>query len=426
MEKIYNEIIRETIYKKQLENGLNVLIMPRKGYKKNYGIFAANYGSIDNKFFHPETNQVVQVPDGIAHFLEHKLFESKEEDVFSQFASLGASANAFTNYNTTAYLFHTSDNFLESMQTLVDFVQDPYFTDENVEKEKGIIAQEIKMYDDEANYQVYKNMIIGLYHKLPIRIDIAGTVDSIYKIKKEDLDLCYHTFYNPGNMVLFLTGNFTPEKVIDIIEENQMKKNLINYSEIKRIYPDEPITVNQKFVQNKMDVSQPLFRLGIKETLIPDDPAELVKQEIGTGMLLDLLIGKSTGLYQDLYAEGLLDDYYSNYYLLEKDYGYAVIGGKTKNPELLYERIKKGLKTGIKEIRREDFNRIYRKTLGEYIESFNSFETVASQFISYYFKGINFFDIMNIIKGIDLDYLYKRYQEFFREESVVRSLVVED
>ncbi|NLM96515.1 MAG: insulinase family protein [Halanaerobiaceae bacterium] len=423
MVKIYNEIIKESIFKEKLDNGLTVLMMPRAGYNKNYGIFAANCGSIDNKFYHPETNEPVEVPDGIAHFLEHKLFESQKEDVFSAFASLGASANAFTNYNMTAYLFHTSDNFLESLETLIDFVQDPYFTDENVEKEKGIIAQEIKMYDDDPDYQVYKNMITGLYHQFPIRIDIAGTVDSIYKIKKEDLNLCYNTFYNPGNMLLFLTGNFDPDKVIEIIKEKQIKKDLANYPEIKRIYPDEPAYVNQKIITKKMDVSQPLFRLGIKETLIPDSPAELVKQEIGTLMLLDLLIGKSTGLYQDLYTEGLLDDYYVNYYVLEKEYGYAVIGGRTRDPDLLFERIRNGLRKGIKEIKTEDFDRIYRKTLGEFIENFNSFETVATEFISYYFKGINFFEIMDIIKEIDLEYLYGRFEEFFREDRFVRSII---
>lgn len=172
-----------------------------------------------------------------------------------------------------------------------------------------------------------------------------------------------------------------------------------------------------------MDVSQPLFRLGIKETLIPDSPAELVKQEIGTLMLLDLLIGKSTGLYQDLYTEGLLDDYYVNYYVLEKEYGYAVIGGRTRDPDLLFERIRNGLRKGIKEIKTEDFDRIYRKTLGEFIENFNSFETVATEFISYYFKGINFFEIMDIIKEIDLEYLYGRFEEFFREDRFVRSII---
>jgi len=423
MQKIYNDIIKERIYLKKLANGLTVMLMPRANYNKFYGIFATDYGSIDNKFVNPETNEVVKVPDGIAHFLEHKLFESEEGDVFSKFARLGASANAFTNYNMTAYLFTTSSNFTEATMSLLDFVQDPYFTDENVEKEKGIIAQEIRMYDDEANYQVYANLLNGLYHHHPVKVDIAGTVESISKISKEDLYLCYNTFYNPGNMILFLTGDFNPVEILEKIEENQYRKELVNYNNIKRIYPEEPASIREKVIVNKMDVSEPLFRLGIKEKNLPEKGKELLKQELGTGLLLDLLIGKSSILYQDLYDQGLIDDYFSNYYVLEKGYGYVIMGGKTRDPELLYKKLLDGFKIGGRTLKKEDFNRAYKRVLGEYVQSFNSFEAVATEFISYYFKDISFFDILDIIEEIDLDYLNKRYVELFQENNYVRSVI---
>lgn len=423
MQEIYDDIIKERLYIKKLDNGLTVMLMPRANYSKYYGIFATDYGSIDNKFVNPETNEVVEVPDGIAHFLEHKLFESEEGDVFNKFARLGASANAFTNYNMTAYLFNTSSNFQEAVLTLLDFVQDPYFTDESVEKEKGIITQEIRMYNDEAGYQVYANLLEALYQAHPVRIDIAGTVESINRITKEDLYLCYNTFYNPGNMVLFLTGDFNPVEIIEKIEENQSGKDLKNYSEIKRIYPEEPASVREKIVIRKMDVSEPLFRLGIKENRLPVEGKELLKQELGTGLLLDLLVGKSSKLYQELYEEGLIDDYFSSYYVLEKGYGYVIMGGKSRDPELLYKRLLEGFREGSKEIKEEDFRRVYKKVLGEYVQTFNSFEAVATEFISYYFKEISFFDIPEIIKEINIEYLSKRYEELFNEENYVRSII---
>jgi len=423
MQEIYNDVIKEKLFKKQLENGLTLLMMPRSNYNKNYGIFATNYGSIDNKFVNPETDKVEIVSDGIAHFLEHKLFEGKEEDTFSRFARLGASANAFTNYNTTAYLFNSTDNFLESTLTLIDFVQEPFFTDENVEKEKGIIAQEIRMYEDEANYQVYLNLLDGLFHNHPIKIDIAGTVDSIGKISKEELFLCYNTFYNPANMALFLTGDFKPEEIIKQIEEYQSNKVFNKYEKIERIYPEEPSTINKHFITANMDVSEPLFRLGIKEKNIPEDINQMIKQDFTTEILFDLLIGKSSDLYQDLYDQGLVDDHFSNYYVLEKGYAYLLLGGKTKDPDILYQKIIEGFKTKIKNITKEQFKRVYKKNLGEYVETYNSFEAVASEFISYNFKGINYFDIMDIMQDINFSDIHNRYEELVIEEQMVRSII---
>jgi len=423
MQEIYNDVIKEKLYKKKLDNGLTLLMMPRSNYNKNYGIFATNYGSIDNKFINPETGKAENVSDGIAHFLEHKLFEGKEEDTFSRFARLGASANAFTNYNTTAYLFNATDNFLESTLTLLDFVQEPFFTDENVEKEKGIIAQEIRMYEDEANYQVYLNLLDGLFHNHPVKIDIAGTVDSIGKISKEELFLCYNTFYNPANMTLFLTGDFKPEDIIKQIEENQSNKVFNKYEKIERIYPDEPSTINKDFITANMDVSEPLFRLGIKEKNIPEDINQMIKQDFATEILFDLLIGKSSDLYQDLYDQGLVDDNFSNYYVLEKGYAYLLLGGKTKDPDLLYQKIIDGFKNQINNITKEQFKRVYKKNLGEYVETYNSFEAVASEFISYNFKGINYFDVMGIMQDIDFNDIHKRYEELIIEEQMVRSII---
>ncbi|MEJ6950578.1 EF-P 5-aminopentanol modification-associated protein YfmH [Natronospora cellulosivora (SeqCode)] len=423
MLELHHDIIKEKLYFKTLNNGLSVYLMPRDNFSKAYGIFASNYGSIDSKFKDPDNNEIVKVPDGIAHFLEHKLFEGENEDTFSIFARLGASTNAYTNQNTTAYLFQSSENIIEASTALLNFVQEPYFTDENVEKEKGIIEQEIRMYEDDANYQVYFNLLSAMYHKHPAKIDIAGTVESIAKISKEDLYLCYNTFYNPGNMVLFITGDFVVEDMMKIIEENQNKKQFKNYEEIERFYEDEPQNVYENLVQKNMDVSQALFRMGIKENIIPKDPIEMLKQDIASNILMDILIGKGSSLYQELYNDGLIDNSFGHYYVLEKGYGYALLGGKSNDPELLYNSLKEVFLNNKKNIKEDDFKRLLKKNIGEYVEGFNSFDNIASDFISFHFKGLNYFDYLKIMEDINYEYILKRSKDLFQEEHICRSII---
>jgi len=423
VKEIYNEVIKETVYQKDIANGLTIILMPRKHYNKQFGIFATNYGSIDNHFLDPETGEEVTVPDGIAHFLEHKLFEGKIEDTFSRFARFGASTNAFTDYTTTAYLFSSTSKFQENLLNLIDFVQDPYFTDENVNKEKGIIVQEIKMYEDDPHYQVYLNLMKGLFHKHPARLDIAGTIESINKITKDDLYLCYKTFYNPVNMVLFLTGGINPEETISLIEENQSRKEFEPWKGVKRLYPEEPSTVYQSYIKEQMAVSQPLLNLGIKEKELPDEPYTMIKQDLATEILLDLVIGKGSNLYQELYDEGLLDDNFHHYYILEKGYGYLLMGGETREPDLLAERLINGIDEAVKDIQEEDFKRTIKKHTGQFIESFNSFDIIASKYIHYHFKGLNYFDTIEVIRDIDLSYLKERYQTLFNSGQYVRSII---
>lgn len=244
MQQLYNERIDEKMLLQELDNGLKVYIMPKRGYTKQFAIFATHFGSNDSKFIAPGDTDVTEVPDGVAHFLEHKMFEEEEGSIFEQFSKLGASANAYTNFTTTAYLFASTENFYENLKLLVKFVQNPYFTDENVEKEKGIIAQEIRMYQDDPNWKVYFNALEALYHVHPVRKDIAGTIESISQINKEILYKCYYTFYHPENMVLFAVGDIDIDKTLDIIKENMRQDK--KQGKIKRIYPKEPLSVYKK------------------------------------------------------------------------------------------------------------------------------------------------------------------------------------
>ena len=215
MEKIEFKQLQEELYHEKLENGLEVYILPKKGFNKTFATFTTKYGSIDNHFVPLESEEYIKVPDGIAHFLEHKLFEKEDGDVFQQFSKQGASANAFTSFTRTAYLFSSTSNVELNLDTLMDFVQEPYFSEKTVEKEKGIIGQEITMYDDNPDWRLYYGVIQNLYENHPVRIDIAGTVESISHINKDLLYECYGTFYHPSNMLLFVVGPVNVEQTYE-------------------------------------------------------------------------------------------------------------------------------------------------------------------------------------------------------------------
>ncbi len=237
--------LEETLYYEQLDNGLDVYILPKNGFHKTFATFTTNYGSVDNEFIPLGKTEPVKVPDGIAHFLEHKMFESEDGDVFHTFGKQGASANAFTSFTRTAYLFSSTTNVNQNVETLLDFVQHPYFTDKTVEKEKGIIGQEITMYDDNPDWRAYFGTIENMYEKHPVKIDIAGTIPSINKITKEDLYTCYETFYHPSNMLLFIVGSVDPEEMMLLIRENQSDKTFPAPTGIeRRVEPEAGSLIN--------------------------------------------------------------------------------------------------------------------------------------------------------------------------------------
>src|SRR5574342_730560 len=229
----------ETLHYEECENGLKVYVLEKKGFNKTFATFTTHYGSVDNHFKPLGKQENVKVPDGIAHFLEHKLFEKEQGDVFQQFSKQGASANAFTSFTRTAYLFSSTSNFENNLETLIDFVQEPYFSEKTVEKEKGIIGQEITMYDDNPDWRLYFGLIQNMYKNHPVSIDIAGTIESISHITKDMLYECYETFYHPSNMLLFVVGPISPDETMGMIKGNQSKKEYKNKPEIKRKFDEE-------------------------------------------------------------------------------------------------------------------------------------------------------------------------------------------
>ena len=292
MQIIENLKVKEKVYTEKLENGLTVMIIPKKGMKKKYMIWGTHYGSNESSFVVPGEEEVTNVPNGVAHFLEHKMFEQENgNNSLDVLTALGVDANAYTTNDHTAYLFECTDNFYEAMDELMDYVQHPYFTDENVEKEKGIIGQEIMMYDDYPEWRVYLNAMQAMYHNNPVKIDIVGTIESISKIDKDILYKCYNTFYNPSNMTLVISGDFEPENLLE-----EVKKRLIDTKasgEIKRMYPEEPSEIVQDKIEQKLEVSQALYAIGIKDEIPSED---IVKRHIAMEILLNLLIGRSSNL----------------------------------------------------------------------------------------------------------------------------------
>ncbi|MFD9624252.1 EF-P 5-aminopentanol modification-associated protein YfmH [Peribacillus muralis] len=405
MEKIAFTQLKEELFHEKMDNGLEVYILPKKGFNKSFATFTTNYGSVDNHFKPLNETDFSKVPDGIAHFLEHKLFEKEDGDVFQQFSKQGASANAFTSFTRTAYLFSSTTDFNKNLKTLIDFVQDPYFSEKTVEKEKGIIGQEINMYDDNSDWRLYFGTIANMYHHHPVKIDIAGTVASIADITKDMLYECYDTFYHPSNMLLFVVGPVDVESTMKLIRDNQANKGYNEQPEVERKFADEPNTVAKKKEILKMNVQTPKVMLGIKAINVQQSGLQLLKRELATNIYLEMLFGKSSPLHEELYEEGLIDQSFSYDYTQEQGFGFALIGGDSAKPEELTESIctilqKSKAGTGLNE---ESLHRTIKKKIGSFLRSLNSPEYIANQFTRYTFNDMNLFDVVSVLEKLTIE-----------------------
>ena len=421
MQVIENLKVKEKLYMEKLSNGLTVMIIPKQGISKKYIIWGTNYGSNDSEFVVPGETEPTVVPKGVAHFLEHKMFEQENGvNSLDALTSLGVEANAYTTNDHTAYLYECTDNFYEALDEFMDYVQHPYFTDENVEKEKGIIGQEIMMYDDYPEWKVYLNTLEAMYHNHPIKLDITGTIETISHIDKDILYKCYNTFYNPSNMAMVICGDFDPQQIIE-----EVKKRLINTKangEIKRIYPDEPETIVQEKIEQNMEVSQSLYSIGIKDKIIPRD--EKVKRHIAIEILLNLIFGKSSELYQKLYSEGIIYSTPSMDYEFSDKYAHAILSGQSNEPEKVFEAFMNEVKRKISNgINKEDFERIKKKIYGTYVKEYNDVVDISRMFLADYFKGINSFDYLEEIDSINIEYVSQVAKELFDDRKMVLSVV---
>ena len=419
MQIIENSKVKEKLYVEKLENGLTVMIMPKKNIR------ATNFGSIDNKFIAPNDKEETNIPDGVAHFLEHKMFEQQNgTNSLDTLTALGVNANAYTTTDHTCYLFECTDNFYPAMDELMDYVQNPYFTDQNVEKEKGIIGQEIQMYDDYPSWAVYMNAMKCMYKNNPIIIDIAGSIESISKIDKEVLYKCYNTFYHPSNMVMCFAGEFEPEALIE--EVKKRLKPTEKHGEIKRIYPEEPEQIVKKENTQNMEVSMPIFVIGIKDVIDNKNctSSSIVKKHIAIEILLNMLIGKSSKLYKELYeAELITGEPYLDYEF-SKQYAHVSITGQSNDPKKVLEKFE----AEIKQMKKNDidlahFQRVKNMIYGNYVKEYDDVAEICRMFVGDYMKGINSFEYIEEYEQVTPEYTKQVLEEVFKEDKTVLSIV---
>ncbi|QUN13745.1 insulinase family protein [Clostridium sp. C1] len=404
MKVIKYPTLKETLYFEEMPNGLKVYLLPKVGFSKTYGLFSTRFGSVDTTFVPLHEQDMIKVPDGIAHFLEHKMFEMEDGDASEAFAKLGASTNAFTSSSRTAYLFSTTSHEKECIELLLDFVQDIYLTDENVEKEKGIINQEIGMYDDDPDWRCYFGSIQNLYQHHPVKIDIAGTVETVASIDKATLEKCYHTFYHPSQMMLFVVGHINPDEIMKLIQDNQQQKHFSKENPIQRAVVNEPLDVAQKEAVLHIDVTMPKIIVSMKINTILTKPQERLKRELAMNLFLDIFFAKSSSLYDEWLNEELINDSFSAQFTQERDYCFLQIGGDTLYPEQLKEKILYFIEHIHEyDIRQEDFLRLKKKTMGIMISLFNSPESIANMFSRYYFEGIMIFDLIDCLNALTMD-----------------------
>ena len=425
MEKIVNDIIKEELYFETLENGLRVYFMPKKGFVKKYAILATDFGSNDLEFVPKGECDRIRVNEGIAHFLEHKMFEQPDGgNAFDLFSKYGASANAFTNFNMTAYLFSATENFNECLTHLIDYVQTPYYTEENVEKEKGIIAQEIKMYDDDPSWQVYFNALKAMYQKHNVRIDIAGDVDSIYKITPDELYKCYNTFYNPSNMILFVIGDLDENEVMDVIKKSNHSDIEKIEGKIQRFPNEEPKEIAQKEIVEKYQVSMPMFNIAYKDEDVNLRGKELLKKEVVSDILCDMIFKTGSELNEDMYMKGMVNDSFYGGFYSEVEYAFTLISGEGKDPHKVKDTITEYLERYKKEgLSRVGFERAKKKKIGEFLKYMDSMEFIANNFISYAFKDVNILDYLEVLKEVEFEDVENRLRTHFKEENCVISIV---
>ena len=418
-EIIKSERLGESYTKLHHSSGLTILLCPTPQFSSAYALFGAQVGSIDVTFKTDKDDDFVTVPAGVAHFLEHKLFESEEGDAFLRFAKTGASANAFTSFDKTCYLFSCTENFKESIEILLDFVMHPFFTEETVQKEQGIIGQEIRMYDDNPDWRVLFNLLEMLYQNNPVRTDIAGTVESIAQIDAKLLYRCYNTFYNLNNMVLAVAGNFEAQDVLDAADRILKPAEPIG---LEARVPDEPRGVACHRREMKLPVAMPLFTMGFKE--LAGDKRENARNQVLDEILVDIIAGDASPLYRRLYDAGLINSTFGTEVFGGRDYLSTLFSGESRDPDRVYDEICKEVERLQREgIPAEAFERCRKATYGRYIRMLNRVDDVANALVQSHFCEFTIYELIDLIADCTAETLNKRLCENFAREHSALSVI---
>lgn len=414
-----SELLGERYYHTVHKSGLPIYVFPKK-MSVTHALLAVNYGSVNNVAF---SGKKPPFPDGIAHFLEHKLFSNEDgSDSFERFSALGADANAYTSHTRTVYLFSATDRLQESLGELIDFVTHPYFTPETVAKEQGIIAEEIRMCRDNPYDRCYYNMLDGLYHRHPVKTEICGSVRSIAQITDQTLYDCYAAHYRLSNMALVVCGELSVDEVVAVVDARLPQCEA--KAHVEEALAAEPQTIHRSRVIDRGQVAKPIFSIGVKDIAVPADPLERAKRDAGMAILSEMLFSPSGELYNRLYEGGQISPEFSADFALTRDFGFLQISGEADDPEAVLEEIL----AYLSEIRaaglsQTDFERCRRVEFAEYIKSFDSTEEIANTLLAFVFDDASLFDHADILKNMEFSYVEGLFYEFFDPERVTLSVV---
>ncbi len=417
-----SSLICEKYYSRLHPSGLTIYVFPKK-LTTTYAIMGVKCGSTNNSFTLDDHD--LTLPDGIAHFLEHKLFTNEDgSDSFEKFAELGVDANAYTSFNKTAYLFSCTDDCKAPLGELIDFVTHPHFTDSSVESEIGIIAEEIKMYDDSPSDRCFYGMLEGMYEKHSIRKNICGSVESISRITPRMLYQCYDAFYNLRNMVLIVCGDVDPDEIFAVIDAHLPKVE----KKFSTLTPDENRTESPRshlhYVEQKMQVAKPIFNIGFKDVEIPADPVERQKKDAAMAILDEMIFSHAGELYNSLYERDLISPNISYGYSITESAAYNSIAGEADDPRLVLVEIMKY----IDELRNsrlsyEDFLRGKRVMYSEFVKSFDSTDNIANNLLAFFCEGAELLSYADIIESVSFEDICRLFENCFTTDSLTLSVV---
>ena len=423
MTKFASSLIGEHYVKVEHPSGLRIYVYPKQ-MSGIYAMFSVQYGSVDNTLPKADGSGFEKVPDGIAHFLEHKLFDNPDgTDAFANFSAIGADSNAYTAYHRTAYLFSCTERFDEALTELLSFVTKPHFTEASVKKERGIIAEEIKMYEDSPWERVYQNLLAALYQKHPIRKNICGTVSSIRKITPELLYRCYETYYRLSNMALVVCGPVTPQQVADVANR-VLPQATADTAKIPRKTYREPAAPAKTRVEAQMQVAKPIFCIGIKDTVLPTSPQERLKREISMMLLNEILFSQSGEFYGELLEENLINPSFSFGYSAEEGFAFNCITGESDRPDEILTRLQAYLERVEREgISDEAFERCRRALYADEIRAYESTEEIANRLLTFVFDGTEMYSAMELFSAVQKKELEELLQSFYCKEQFALSII---
>ncbi len=417
MNKVTFPFLPEGYLQTVLPNGLRLRVIPRKDFAKKYAFLAVDYGAMDMEF--TLLGETCRTPAGVAHFLEHKMFDMPYGDAMNRFATFGGNPNAFTSHSITAYYVSCTEHLEENLRTLTEMVFTPCFSQKSVDKEQGIIAEEIRMYRDSADSRVYENLFAAMFHQNPVRVPVIGTEESIKTITAETLHQCHKAFYTPANAMLCVMGDVDADEVyrwtLDSTPASAGER-------ATALYPQEPNSVKETFTEDRMEVSMPTFVAGFKG--VPATGKDAMKQEFTLDLAADCLLGTSAPLYTDLYEKGLIDGSFSAGFEGMKGVSVFTFGGDSRHPQTVTERILHAVeqmkRTGMDEAQ---FLRQKKATMGRRLRDLDGFENTCYRSADYFFHGGEYFDFYHVMQSITAEDVTNSLIQFVREENMCLSLI---